>query len=379
MLIDRWLRRRLTPQRDESRCWKVIWEIPVEGTEQRGIMPEGEDESRPCTVKWEIPAEESSPQKERSETMKPTKWKARCYSGGIAVASLIGIVLVPSCTTVQNDFVPTRVQLPGGIVSVPIVLENDCAFVEGMINGHGPYRFLLDTGTGVLILSDRVASDLNLPNTSHTAKGVLPTGAKAAALRVVSVSELSLNTAALGDLCAVVRKLDSFEHIPLECDGILGFQVFKDCLLTIDFPKRRLQLGRGALVRSDNLRIVSTDIVGGTPRIPVLIGLGTEKPIVVKMVVDTGFNGCVALPGEPEAYPFAWEPIRESTFVSGGEVSRNVVGVLRAKMVVGDQVVENPTVCYVNGDGLIGTRILRSYVVTFDQVHRLVRLAFIRA
>ena len=118
------------------------------------------------------------------------------------VICLIGVFFSAGCITLERHFVPQETELPGGIVTVPVVLKNGLPFVEATINGRGPYTLLLDTGCGILSLSDRIADDLNLRNTRHRTTAITAGGATVAASRVVAVEELRLGT-------AVFRKFNS--------------------------------------------------------------------------------------------------------------------------------------------------------------------------
>src|SRR4029079_16628896 len=71
-----------------------------------------------------------------------------------------------------------------------------------------------------------------------------PSGLNARTVPVVSVDTVEIGGARFEDLRGSVR--DSTEGLPGETvDGILGFGLFGDCLLTLDYPGERVRLARG--------------------------------------------------------------------------------------------------------------------------------------
>src|SRR5579871_6750358 len=52
--------------------------------------------------------------------------------------------------------------------SAPLELIHDKPYVAVMVNGRGPYRFLVDTGTGTeALVSPELANELALPVVGH--------------------------------------------------------------------------------------------------------------------------------------------------------------------------------------------------------------------
>src|ERR1043166_846685 len=59
---------------------------------------------------------------------------------------------------------PKRIEL-GGTVEVPITLVSNLPIVEARVNGQGPFRFGIETGANVVIISPDIASRLALSRT----------------------------------------------------------------------------------------------------------------------------------------------------------------------------------------------------------------------
>src|ERR1700748_2039576 len=57
---------------------------------------------------------------------------------------------------------PDNVAIPENGMSIPMLNYGGRPLVEVMINGKGPYRFILDTGATVNVIDTSVATELSL-------------------------------------------------------------------------------------------------------------------------------------------------------------------------------------------------------------------------
>ena len=71
---------------------------------------------------------------------------------GVCLLSAVGCGTVTPLTTV-----PTNVVLPVGGVEVPVAIVTNQIYMDVMINGTGPHRFALDTGSALSLISPTVA------------------------------------------------------------------------------------------------------------------------------------------------------------------------------------------------------------------------------
>lgn len=101
------------------------------------------------------------------------------------------------------------------------------------VDGHGPYRVLLDTGSPVNVLSTRLGRDAGLlPPGAKPAAGLLASGTP------VTVRSLSLGAVEAADMPALVMDHPTVQQAarmlgPL--DGILGLPFFGRYRLTLDY------------------------------------------------------------------------------------------------------------------------------------------------
>ncbi|HEU5039242.1 MAG TPA: hypothetical protein VFT84_00375, partial [Gemmatimonadales bacterium] len=158
---------------------------------------------------------------------------------------------------------------------VPIEVDRDGrATVSVTLNGRGPYRLAVETGSPEVLLSSTVVSAL-----------ALPAGGEGKGFRLDS---LRIGEALVRGL--VVGRNDAFA--PLGVDGVLGLDAYRDLLLTVDYPGARLALSRGSLSAPDGDQVLRAVRVG--PFVGVELSVGEVREIGV---IDTqGGVGFQALP-----------------------------------------------------------------------------------
>jgi hypothetical protein len=124
-----------------------------------------------------------------------------------------------------------------GTTSPPAHFEGPKIFVDAIINGHGPFPMILDTG-GHLILTPKTAQRLGL---AAQGNGV-GTGAGAGTVHVgfANIRELRLGRAVLRNQSAKVLRLHyspSYRGPRPEVAGVIGLELFERYAVTVD-PSR---------------------------------------------------------------------------------------------------------------------------------------------
>jgi predicted aspartyl protease len=169
---------------------------------------------------------------------------------------------------------PTRLDHIGRIV------------VSVMINGQGPFRFIVDSGANYSTISPQLASRLGLepgPDSSILVNGITGTA------QVPSVAVASLQA---GDL-----KIDNtrfpvvWAPLMAGADGILGVAGLKNERLFVDFERNRVQIARSNHVAAlnDFTHIAAKRIRGGLMSVPAEVG-----GIRVLAIIDTGSERTIA-------------------------------------------------------------------------------------
>ena len=262
--------------------------------------------------------------------------------------------------------VATRSEGPAG--SAPMSVVQDQPSVDVRVAGQGPFRFLIDTGAaGAGRISAELVERLGLKEAGEVLVGD-PSGRNAATRSLVRVPELTFAGRSWKDLDMLVAGDDA--EIP-GIAGILGFAMFGDVLLTLDYPGKQVRLQSGALPPADGREVLEFVSEHGIPAIEIDLA-GTK----VLADLDSGSMGWVMVPGQmAESMPLAETPRvvgRASTAFNEFEIrSARLNGRLR----VGGHEIENPPVEFADlfPRGNVGGQFLGQFAVSFDQENRRVR------
>jgi predicted aspartyl protease len=178
-----------------------------------------------------------------------------------------------------------------GLISIAIaapaaaqsVVRNSVGFVQGTINGKGPYWFLIDSGANRSALDDDVARELGLATTGNTevqgAAGTVEVGA-------VSVARLDANGLHARKLSPTVYDLSaSLAPENGKTAAILGVDALRNYAILFDIKGGRVALAPHAeqLAKLGGATIVPFEFDNGIPRIDAKI-----EGVPAKLRIDTG-------------------------------------------------------------------------------------------
>lgn len=270
----------------------------------------------------------------------------------------------------QLGAAPARHSLAGRMQILPMRFYGTRPAVEVRVNGQGPFLFLIDTGAAGAARADTsLVRRLGLA----AAGGALASdaGGPAAAIDRVMLQRIELGSMAFNNIEAYARDYNGSTFLP-RIDGILGFDFFRDDLLTLDFAHRQVRIGAGSLPPADGQTILDYTLVEGNPAITIRIG---ERPYQV--LLDTGNIRALDLPSEwLRSMPLASfaRAVGTGASVSGTTGLREVR--LAEALSIGRYRFAQPLVTFAdeNPAGNLGSSLLRNFTITIDQRHRRVRL-----
>ncbi len=266
---------------------------------------------------------------------------------------------------------PEHTAVPEGGVEVPMHFSGHLPAVDVMVNGKGPYRFAIDTGAGGLARIDSsLAAELGLTRIGEVHAGD-PSGRNLRVQPLMKLDTIELGGARFTGLTAVEQDFTERKLVG-NAVGILGFGLFTDGLLTLDYPRQRVAFASGALPPANGDDVLVFHAERGIPTTTLRVA-----GIDVDADVDAGSMGGFSLPESLAAtLPLASKPV----VVGRGRTVSNTFEItsatLNGEVTLGGQRFDHPRVDFqpLFPMANVGSRILRDFAITFDQKNHRMRL-----
>ena len=240
-------------------------------------------------------------------------------------------------------------------------------YVMVTVNGKGPFRFIVDTGTGGdAIVTPELAAELELPAAGE-ARLNDPTGhgGQSAPLRKID----ALRVAGVD-----FHAIKAIEHtLPIgdgTTQGMLGFTLFRDFLLTLDYVNGRLILAEGELSPDGGKSVLPFRMPDGVPI--ARLSVGDQQ---VDAQIDSGGGG-LSLP--ERLIPQLRLSAMPTVFAKAESLSTRFqikVAKLATDVHLGDITLDAPWVEINPAFPLanFGSCPMQHFIITFDQGNHLVR------
>lgn len=207
--------------------------------------------------------------------------RRHCITGALLLA-MPGLGVAAPAVNVNSDSVTVRGQTP--VISLQTWVDlfgRPTANV--MLNGRGPFKFVVDTGSNTTVISQRVARLLELPALpSRTVHGV--TGSMVA--QFGRLQRIETGRSARDNLAIAVFDAPAFESL----DGILGMDMFADSRIRFDFTRKSVDFERSsrrgprlplrASVRLRQGLLLETDGRIGVSRARCIIDTGCDVSVI---------------------------------------------------------------------------------------------------
>lgn len=263
---------------------------------------------------------------------------------------------------------------PGAtVVELPMLFRGPMPAVEVRVNGQGPFLFAIDTGAGGAGRVDSsLVEKLSLPAVGE-ARGSDGSGANAKSMKVIQVDSILVGDLEFRNLSLPSRNYNTSPSLP-HIDGILGFNLFSDYLLTLDYAAKRVRIEQGQLPEPNGAEILNYESQNGIPIVELQVGEAK-----LRAHLDSGNTvGAFMLPAAlAEKLSFVSPPVtvgKARTVSSEVEIKQ---GQLKGSIRLGRFEFPEPSVTYpaVSQDGNIGSQALKDFALTFDQKNHRVKLA----
>jgi hypothetical protein len=280
---------------------------------------------------------------------------------------IASIALLFACVV----FVPAQSRT---VAVAPMKFRGLMPVIEAKLNGQGPYFFAIDTGGGMQAdIDPSIATQLNLQSIGKVRIGD-PSRQNDREIDVTSIASLTFGGAEFRNVTALIRTQRITKDYP-EVDGILGFALFTEYLLTLDYPAMQVRLARGALPAANGADILNLEIENRVPVIELAVG-----KLRMKAHVDSGnFVAGFILPEEiVEQLTLLSEPVT----VGHARSVTNQIEIKQAQLKetirIGSFDYPQATIAFpALSETNVGFKILRDFAITFDQKNK--RMKFERA
>lgn len=287
-----------------------------------------------------------------------------------ALLVVCGALLITGCSTLRRiPMPPRRTTLKTERIELPAQTISNYLIVETRWDKHGTYRFLIDTGASVTLISPELAarySDTSVPPTPELQIRVKSASGDTTFLPAITLRRFFLGDARFERVPALVYDCSALSaHLGVKIDGILGFPLFRDTLLTLDYPRSRVLL----VPNSDPMpslpgSTISFNNDSRTPLIPVT--LAGETFIVL---IDSGNDGPLNLNPLGLHVSFDCGPRPGGSVATLTGNNQQQVGRIAQPLQIGGYSLLRPVVAITDNLSSLGAALLKNFTVTFDQQH----------
>ncbi|MBS0632232.1 MAG: aspartyl protease family protein [Verrucomicrobia bacterium] len=269
---------------------------------------------------------------------------------------------------------PGRTTLDSRLVILPATPMASYLVVETKWDKHGPYHFLIDTGASITLISPELAARYGAKNAPDEQPVIRVRSSQGdmSMLSPVTLRRIELGGAEFENVSALVYDCTELSaHFGVKIDGILGFPLFRETILTLDYPRSRVLIEP----RSSNPLLPGVTIPFNndrrTPIIPVRIG---DQNFVA--LIDSGSDAALSLNPIGLQPAFAIQPRAGVTIATLSGDREQRIGRVAKPLYIGDYAVDSPVTDLTEDLSSIGSGILKNFAVTFDQEHN--RVTFYR-
>jgi hypothetical protein len=286
----------------------------------------------------------------------------------IALAALAGL-LASGCFSVQRTAPkPGLTAIGSKPVTLPGHLIGNVLVVEDKWDKFGPYHFLVDTGSSVTLVSPDLAKrylfaeekPLDEPQVR-----VRSAGGGYAFLDAVTLKKFQLGGARFEYVPALVYDCTELSaQFGVKIDGILGFPLFRNAVLTLDYPNERIVLRDR--IPDDGLpgEAILFDNTDKTPLIPIRLG---DREFAA--LIDSGSAAAIDINPAGLSPKFSFGPVDGPTVSTLAGDRRSRVGRLAGVVQIGSFDVPQPVAEVTDELTSLGGGILSHFTITFDQSH----------
>jgi hypothetical protein len=254
------------------------------------------------------------------------------------------------------------------LVILPAQSIGNYLLIEAKWDRYGPYHFLVDTGSSVTLVTPTLARRYpgrDLPSPGVTRVRVTSADGNITELPRGSLRRLELGDARFEDVDVAIYDCAPLSaHLGVRIDGVLGFPLFRETFLTLDYPGSRIVLQPARSAPLVPGTIIPFDDARKTPLITVRLG---DRSLVA--LIDSGSDALFSLNPVGLAPQFAFGPTTGATISTIGGDRVQKIGRLGESLAIGEYAFKEPIVDLTDELSAIGGGMLKYFSVSFDQLH----------
>ena len=169
-----------------------------------------------------------------------------------------------------------------------VLLREGMPFVDARINGRGPFRVLLDTGSGACLLTPDAARKAGLV---FDHRSILATISGEKIIPGDSHARVQVGQTSQNDVEVIVTDLPAVRALDRKAVGVVGRSFLGRSAYLIDYERKRLWLGKDAIAQADQLpNSVKTLESDGRTVLPVMLEPGGKA---WRLTLDSGASHLV--------------------------------------------------------------------------------------
>ncbi len=291
--------------------------------------------------------------------MRLRPWVA-CF---VAALSLLVGCATPKSGVSHRTVVPPKATS----VTLPAELVGGQFLVVTHWDTNGPWRFIVDTGSTVTLVSQEFARHYatEVPAGDMAAVHVRSADGRSALLPGVRVSTLALGAVHFENVTALIFDFDELSaHYGLKIDGIIGYTLFRDTVLTLDYPRAQLHLAPAAVTPNLPGRVLP--LLGDWSHPVVAAQLGDRS---FNVLLDSGSDSSLRLNPDIFTPSYVVPPRPGATIATLTGDHQQELGRLADDLALGGRTFERPVVELTDQPSAVGSEVLRHFRVTLDPQH----------
>jgi hypothetical protein len=263
-------------------------------------------------------------------------------------------------------------------VKIPFKLIRNLVIVQLKINSAGPYNFIMDTGVGLMVITDpSLVDSISIPNKRTIIISGLGTGDNYEAF-ITSPLNVDIQGIKSNEVSAAILKKDHFGlsgYAGIPIHGLLGYEFFNKLAVKVDFEDSLITVTRPQHLRGFKRGIkIPITLEANKPYIKAAVTLNDGTKQEGKFIVDLGAGHALSLENVFDKSIYSSNFIQANLgiglngLISGykGRIKRVELGRYKLNNVLTAFPEDDTRTLRVKRDGNIGVDILKKFTIIFN-------------